>query len=115
LVDRQKLDRAHPKGTSQPAQALTEAAQAAARPKGTYLASHHSQIRGRQGKKQAIGATRHDILVAYWHVVHDRLPYRDLGIDWLQRRFSTEQRTRRLVRQLEALGHRVSLEPPEAA
>jgi hypothetical protein len=61
-----------------------------------------------------VGATRHDILVAY-HVVRDRLPFRDLGIDCLTRRFSLEQRTRRLVRRLEALGHRVTLEPLEAA
>ena len=43
--------------------ALTEAAQVAARGKGTYLAAHHAQIRGRRGTQKAIGATRHDILI----------------------------------------------------
>jgi transposase len=55
--------------------ALTEAAQAAARTKGTYLAAHHAQIRGRRGTQKAIGATRHDILVAYYHIIRDRVPY----------------------------------------
>jgi transposase len=90
--------------------ALTEAARAAARSKGTYLASHYWQIRGRRGDAKAIGATRHDILIAYFHIVRDRVPFRELGPDWLARRHSVEHRTRRLVRQLEALGHTVTLE-----
>ena len=44
--------------------ALTEAARAAARSNNTYLASHYWQIRGRRGDAKAIGATRHDILIA---------------------------------------------------
>ncbi len=90
--------------------ALTEAAHAAVRNKGTYLASHYWQLRGRRGEFKAIGATRHDILIAYYHIVHDRVPYRELGPDWLARRHSPEHRTRKLVKQLEALGHRVTLE-----
>ena len=91
--------------------ALTEAAQAAARTKGTYLAAHHAQVRGRRGTQKAIGATRHDILVAYYHIVRDKIPYQDLGPDWNDRRRSTKQQTRRLVRQLERLGLNVSIEP----
>ena len=91
-------------------QALSESAQAAARSKGTYLASHYWQIRGRRGAAKAIGATRHDILVAYYHIVRDHVPYRDLGPDWQRKRYSPEHRARRLVRQLEALGFNVSME-----
>jgi hypothetical protein len=91
-------------------EALTEAAKAAARTKGTYLASHYWQIRGRRGEPKAIGAIRHDILVAYYHIVRDRIPYRELGADWLKRRYSPEHRARRLVHQLESLGLKVTLE-----
>jgi len=45
--------------------ALTEAAHAVARTKNTYLAAHHAHIRGRRGLPKAIGATRHDLLIAY--------------------------------------------------
>src|SRR6266511_1098878 len=90
--------------------ALTQAAHAAARTKNTYLASHYWQIRGRRGDAKAIGATRHDILIAYYHIVSERVPFRELGPDWLARRHSPEHRTRRLVKQLEALGHTVTLE-----
>jgi transposase len=89
--------------------ALTEAAQAAARTKGTYLAAHHAAIRGRRGTYKAIGATRHDLLIAYWHIVGDGVDYRELGADWARRRHSREHQTRRLIRQLEALGHQVQL------
>jgi transposase len=90
--------------------ALSEAARVAARSKNTYLASHYWQIRGRRGEKKAIGATRHDILIAYYHITRDRVPFRELGPDWLARRHSVEHRTRRLIKQLEALGHTVTLE-----
>jgi len=91
--------------------ALTEAAHAASRTKGTYLAAHHAQIRGRRGLPKAIGATRHDILIAYWHIVHDNVDYQELGPDWASRRLGKEQRTRKLIAQLEALGHTVNLNP----
>lgn len=92
-------------------QALTEAAHAAARTKGTYLGAHHAQIRGRRGPAKAIGATRHDILIAFYYIVRDRVPYRELGADWAARRYSVEHRTNRLVRQLESLGLRVQVQP----
>ena len=98
------------RGNPWPRTALTQAARAAARSKNTYLASHYWQIRGRRGEAKAIGATRHDILIAYYHIVHERVPFRELGPDWLARRHSPEHRTRRLVKQLEALGHNVTLE-----
>lgn len=90
---------------------LTTAAKAAARTKHTYLAAHHAQIKARRGWPKAIGATRHDILVAFYFIVRDKVPYRDLGPDWHNQRNSTEHHTRRLVKQLERLGHTVTLTP----
>lgn len=91
--------------------ALTEAAQAAARTKGTYLASHHAQIRGRRGVHKAIGATRHDILTAFYHVVRDQVPYHDLSADWNRSQQSKQHQQRRLIRQLEQLGVTVTVSP----
>jgi transposase len=93
---------------------LTESAKAAARTKGTYLAAHHAQLRGRRGEPKAIGATRHDILVAYYHIVRDEVPFRELGPDWQKKRYSVEHRARRLQRQLETLGYKVTLDHEEA-
>src|SRR5580704_1381766 len=92
---------------------LTECAKAAVRAKNTYLAAHYAQLRGRRGEAKAIGAIRHDLLVAYFHIVRDRVPYRDLGPDWQRKRYSVEHRARRLQRQLEALGYAVTLDQVE--
>ena len=94
-------------------EALTESAKAAARTKGTYLAAHHAQIRGRRGEAKAIGATRHDILVAYFHIVRDEVEFRELGPAWQRKRYSPERRARRLQRQIEALGYQVTLQPSQ--
>jgi hypothetical protein len=83
---------------------LTECAKAAVRTKETYLAAHYAQLRGRRGEAKAIGAIRHDLLVAYYHID------RDLGPDWQRKRYSVEHRARRLQRQLEALGYAVTLD-----
>ena len=98
---------------------LTECARAAVRTKDTYLGAHYAQLRGRRGEQKAIGAIRHDLLVAYFHIVRDQVPYRDLGPDWQRKRYSVEHRARRLQRQLEALGFAVTLDqtpqPEQAA
>jgi transposase len=90
--------------------ALTESARAAVRTKDTYLAAHYAQLRGRRGEPVAIGAIRHDLLVAYYHVVRDQVPFRELGPDWQRKRSSVEHRARRLRHQLEALGYTVTVQ-----
>ena len=61
--------------------ALTEAAKAAARSKGTYLAAQHARIKRRRGPSKATGATRHSILVAAYHILAKGVAYQDLGAD----------------------------------
>ena len=90
---------------------LTESAKAAARSKGTYLSAQYGRLRGRRGPGKATGALRHSILIAAYHLLEQKVPYQELGADYFDRRRSTEQRTRRLVRQLEQLGHTVTLQP----
>jgi transposase len=90
--------------------ALTEAAHAASRTKGTYLAAHHAQIRGRRGTPTAVGATRHDILRAYWHILATGAPFHDLGPDWNRSPQAVDAHARRLIAQLEALGKKVTID-----
>ena len=109
---RRKSGRSRP-GPSWLTAQLTECARAAARAKGTYLAAHFAQLRGRRGEPKAIGALRHDLLVAYYHIVRDQVPFKELGPDWQRKRYSPEHRARRLQRQLEALGYTVTIEATE--
>jgi hypothetical protein len=49
------------------------------------------------------------LVAAYWMLKRDE-PYHDLGADWHRRR-NDEAHTRRLVAQLEHLGHHVIIGP----
>ena len=59
-------------------------------------------------------AVAHSILVSAYYMLKRDEPYRDLGPDWYVRR-NAEAHTRRLVAQLERLGHTVVLDTPPAA
>jgi transposase len=91
---------------------LTEAALAATKTKDSYHAAQYQRLRGRRGHSKAITAVGHSILTAAWHMLQTGELYRELGGDYLTQR-DPEKTTKRLVRQLEALGHCVTLEPRE--
>lgn len=74
-----------------------------------YLASQYARISRRRGAGRAQVALAHSILVIAWHLLSRDQPYHDLGPDWLTRR-NSETRTRRLVAELERLGHTVTLD-----
>ena len=102
------------KGSKWLRSALTEAAHAAARTKGSYLSAHYARIRGRRGSKKAAIAVGHSILVICYQLLKRKVPYEDLGEDYYVRNrrcCSSEAHKKRLVRQLERLGHKVVLEP----
>jgi transposase len=91
--------------------ALVEAGQAAGRSKNTYLAAQYAQIRSRRGSQRAAVAVGHSILVIAWHLLSTGEPYNDLGADYFDKHRNNTARQRRLVAQLEAMGHTVTLQP----
>jgi transposase len=91
---------------------LVQVAWAASHTKHTYLAAHYRRLASRRGKKRALVALAHTILVIVYHLLKDRADYRELGADYLDR-LDTERLTRNLVRRLERLGHKVALQPQE--
>jgi transposase len=99
-----------PNGSKWLAALLAEAAASAGRSHGTYLGAQHRRLTARIGYPKANKAVAHSILVVCWHVLHDRVPYRELGADWFQKR-RPEAHARRLARQIEALGFTVTITP----
>src|SRR3954463_5842111 len=89
---------------------LTESALAATRTKHSYLAAQSQRLRGRRGHSKAVTAVGHSILTAAWHMLQTGELYRDLGGDYYTRQ-NPDRLTKRLIRQLEALGHHVTLKP----
>jgi transposase len=88
--------------------ALVTAAWAAVRVKGSYLQAQFLRLRARRGAKKAILAVAASMLNAAWHMLKDRVEYKDLGADHFARR-DRSKAIRRLVRRLNDLGCKVEL------
>jgi transposase len=91
--------------------ALSEAAAAAGR-SNTFLGARYRRLARRRGKLRALLAVARSILVIVWHLLTDPTSrYQDLGPDYFDNRLQPERRKTSHVRQLEALGYKVTLEP----
>jgi transposase len=93
---------------------LEEVALAAVRVRGTYLRAQYQRLRPRRGHKKALGAVKHTVICAVWHMLSTGETYRDLGGDYFTQR-DPERQTKRLIRQLERLGHTVTITTPHPA
>jgi transposase len=93
---------------------LIEAAQAAARTKGTYLAAQYRRLAARRGKAKAAVAVGHSILRIVYSLLRRETIYEDLGGNYFDERDRMGVE-RRLVRRLEQLGFSVTLTPADPA
>ena len=89
--------------------ALVEAARSAGRTK-TYLGAQYRRLSRRIGANRAAMAVAHSITVIIHHIIKKGQTFVDLGHNYFQER-DREAITRRAVRRLETLGHKVTLEP----
>jgi transposase len=94
--------------------ALGESAMAAIRCKDTYLQAQYQRLRPRCGHRKALGAVKHSMICAVWHMLSTGELYDDLGSNYFRQR-NPERTTKRLIAQLEALGHTVTLQEATAA
>jgi transposase len=93
--------------------ALVEAAHAAGRTRNTYLSAQYRRLASRRGKKRAAVAVGHSILVIAYHLLERSCGYEELGGDYFDK-CDRQGVERRLVRRLEGLGYKVSLDPVAA-
>jgi transposase len=93
---------------------LVQAAWAASRANGTYLQAQYRHLARRRGRRRALVAVAHTLLGIIYHVLRDGTTYVELGPDHLDRQ-DPERLTQRLIKRLEQLGHKVTLEPRPAA
>jgi transposase len=92
---------------------LVQAAHAAVRMKGTYLAAQYHRLAGRRGKKKAIGAVAHSLVVIAYYMLLRKEPYHEAGADFFDR-LNPETTARRLVQRLHQLGYEADLRPVAA-
>jgi transposase len=93
---------------------LTQLAHAAARTKDTYLSALYRRLAARRGKKRAIMAVAHAIVVSAFHMLSRNESYHELGANYFDEH-RREHLVDRLTQRIERLGYRVSLEPVAAA
>ena len=93
--------------------ALNHAANAASHTKNTYLSAQYHRLASRRGKKKAIVALEHSILIIAYHIIQRKEPYHEFGGDYFDKR-RPEATAKRLVQRLERLGFQVSLQQAPA-
>jgi transposase len=98
-----------PKGNVYLKTTLVEAANAAAKAKGTYLRDKFYRLKARRGYKRAAVAVAHKILVAIYQMLSHRVCYNELGDLYLDK-LNKHHLTRNLVHRLERLGYIVTLD-----
>jgi transposase len=89
---------------------LVQAGVAASHKKDSALQALYARVKGRRGHKKAVVAVGHQILEIAYYVMRDGVTYHELGPDYFQRR-DRERTARRHVKQLEALGYIVTVQP----
>jgi transposase len=87
---------------------LTEFAWVASKTKDTYLRSKYHSLVGRRGKKKALVALGHKILIMCYHILKYRRPYKELGVDYLDKR-RKDKIARSYIKRLNHLGYEVTL------
>jgi len=92
--------------------ALVQAAWAAIKVKDSHLAAVYRRLVGRRGKQKAIMAVAHRLLVAIYHMLKERVPYREIGAAPLNDQ-AKRKLAERMQRQLERLGFTVHVDPVE--
>jgi len=75
-----------------------------------YLSAQYRRLAARRGGKRAVLAVAHTVLVMAYHILKRKQNYQELGADYFDR-LNADAIRRSLVRRLERLGHRVTLEP----
>jgi transposase len=88
---------------------LIEFAWVASRTRGTYLRSKYHRLVGRRGKKRALVALGHKILIMCYHILKYRRPYKELGVDYLDQR-RKDKIARSYIKRLNHLGYEVTLQ-----
>jgi len=87
---------------------LVQAAQVVARSKGNYLSAQYHRLAARRGKKKALIAVAHSMLVIAYHMLQRQEPYQDLGANYFDQQ-NPNATAKRLTRRLEKLGFQVTL------
>lgn len=89
---------------------LVQCAKSASRSKGSYFSAQYQRIAARRGKNRAAMAVAHSMLIAIYHILKNKVPFRDLGADYFDG-FYREHKIRSYLKRLQALGWEPNASP----
>ena len=87
---------------------LVECAQSAVRRKDTFFYAQYQRISMRRGKKRAILAVAHSILISIYYMIKEDKEYEDLGADFYNK-FNKEKKANAYMKKLKELGYDVQI------
>lgn len=93
---------------------LVQCALSAARTRGAYVKDKYHRLASRRGKKRAALAIGHKILVSVYHMLKHKIHYKELGIDYLDRR-NKEKMHRHYLNKLRQMGYEVTVVEKQVA
>ena len=93
---------------------LVQAAWAASHTKNSYFRAQYRRLAPRRGKKRALVAVAHSLLVVIYHVLLTGRPFEDLGVAYFDK-LDSARIVKSHVRRLESLGYKVTLAVPQEA
>jgi transposase len=86
------------------------AAMAAVKKQDSYYGVYYRRLAARRGRQRALVAVMHKLTIAIWHILHDKVPYQDLGADYFAKR-DPQRAIKRMIREANALGMTVRFDP----
>lgn len=88
---------------------MVQCAWAATRTKGTYLRSKYDSLVGRRGKKKALIAVGRKMLIAVYFMLRDKVSYKELGAEYLEK-MTKDKQVKRYLQRLKELGIEVEIQ-----
>jgi transposase len=87
---------------------LVNCAHSAVKVKKSYFSALFARISVHRGKKRAYVAVAHSMLIAIYHVLNDKVAFKDLGADYYNQ-FNRERKANGMLKKLKALGYEVTI------
>ena len=87
---------------------LTQCARAATNRKDTFFYAQYQRIAMRRGKKRAILAVAHTMLIAIYYMIKEEKEYEELGAKFYNQ-FNTEKKANAYIKKLKELGYNVQI------
>lgn len=87
---------------------LINCAHSAVKVKKSYFSALFARISVHRGKKRAYVAVAHSMLIAIYHVLNDKVAFKDLGADYYNQ-FNRERKANGMLKKLKALGYEVTI------